>query len=332
MTPFDSRRRFLGSAAAGLALSYGPLARAQSDWPRAPVKLIVPFPAGGSTDILTRLIAKGVSSQIGQPVVVDNRAGASGMLGTAAIANSPGDGYHFGMTTVSSVVNAPYMHEKVPYDVDRDLTFVSLIATVPMIFAVHPSVPVNTAPELMEHLKRNRGKFSYGTVAIGHYGHIASDHIDKTRDAGLVHVPYKGEAPMLQDLLGGQLPMSFVTIATARPHVESGKLRVLAITGTKRHEAMPNVPTFAEQGLSDEVFKMNPGWIGVVAPSKTPAAIVQRMSTEIVAASRVPEVRERISALGMNLVASTPEQHHAAYVAEKAVWPKLLKEAGVKPQ
>lgn len=329
----NGRRRFIGQAgAAGLALGLGAQARAQQAWPQSPVKVIVPFPAGGSTDLLTRLVGRGVSARIGQPVVVDNRAGASGMIGTGAIAKSPPDGHHFGMTTVSSIVTAPFLYEKVPYDVDSEIAFVSLLCTVPMVLAAHPSLPVRTAPELMEHLRRNKGKLSYGTVSIGHYGHVATEHMNVRNDAGMVHVPYKGEAPMLQDLLGNQLPLSFVTIATAKPHVEAGKLRLLAITGTKRHSSMPDVPTFGEQGLQDEVYAMNPGWIGMIAPAKTPADIVRRMSSEVVAAAREPEVFERIASMGMDFVGSTPEAYLEAYRAEKRTWQKLLAQAGVRPQ
>lgn len=329
----NPRRRFIRQAgAAGLALGLGGVAQAQPAWPQSPVKVIVPFPAGGSTDLLTRLIGRGVSARIGQAVVVDNRAGAGGMIGTGAIAKSPPDGYHFGMTTVSSIVTAPFLYEKVPYDVESEIAFVTLLCTVPMVLAVHPSVPVNTAPELMQHLRRNRGKLSYGTVAVGHYGHVASEHMNVANQADMVHVPYKGEAPMLQDLLGNQLPLSFVTIATAKPHVEAGKLRLVAITGTKRHAAMPDVPTFAEQGLDAEVYKMNPGWIGMIAPAKTPSSIVQRMATDVVAAAREPEVAKRIASMGMNLVGSTPEAYLEAYRAEKVAWRQLLTQAGVRPQ
>lgn len=333
MSDFSHRRQFLSRAvAAGAALSAGPLARAQSAWPQSPIKVIIPFAAGGSTDMLTRMIGKLVGAQLGQPVVVDNRGGAGGLLGTGAIAKSQPDGYTFGMTTVSSIVSAPIIYTKVPFDVDREITFVSQIATVPMILGVHPSVPVNTAPELMQYLRRNKGKASYGSVAVGHYGHVASAHIDATQDAGMAHVPYKGEAPMLQDLLAGQLQMCFLTIATTKAHAEAGKVKVLAITGTQRHEAMPNVPTFAEQGLDDAVFKMNPGWIGMIAPAKTPAAAIQRMSAEVRAAVHTPEVRERIVGLGMNPIAGTPDAFHAAYRAEIPAWRELLTRANVKPE
>lgn len=333
MTATAARRRFLHQAsAAGLTLGLGSAAHAQAEWPQSPVRLIVPFPAGGATDILARLIGRGLSARLGQQLIVDNRAGAGGMIGTGALAKAAPDGQTFGIIIVSTVITAPFLFEKVAYDTDRDLGFVTLLATVPMVLAVHPSVPVATAPELMQHLRRNKGKLSFGSVATGHYGHVASEHINATYDAGMVHVPYKGEAPMLQDLVAGQRPLSFVTIATAKPHVEAGRLRLLAITGTRRHPSMPNVPTFAEQGLDADVFKMNPGWIGIGAPAKTPAAIVRRMATETVAAARDAEVAERIAALGMDFVGNTPEAFVEAYRTEKPIWQKLLKNAGIKPE
>ncbi|MES2718890.1 MAG: tripartite tricarboxylate transporter substrate binding protein [Pseudomonadota bacterium] len=333
MTEPHARRRFLQQATAGgLALGLGPMARSQGEWPQAPVKLIVPFPVGGATDILARLLGRGITSRLGQQLLVDNRAGAGGSIGTGALAKAAPDGQTFGIILVSTAITAPFLFDKLPYDTDRDLSFVTLLATVPMVLAVHPSLPVHTAPELMQHLKRHKGKLSYGSVATGHYGHVASEHINATQDAGMVHVPYKGEAPLLQDLLANQLPLSFVTIATAKPLVEAGKLRLLAITGTRRHPAMPAVPTFAEQGLADEVFKMNPGWIGIGAPARTPVAIVRRMAAETVAAAREPEVAERIAALGMDLVGNTPEAFAETYRSEKPIWQKLLKQAGIKPE
>ena len=335
MRATDDRRRFLQhTAAGGLAMALGPAAHAQAqgDWPQAPVKLIVPFPAGGATDILARLIGKGLSARLGQQLIVDNRAGAGGMIGTTALAKAAPDGYTFGIVIATTVINAPFLYEKVPYDTERDITLVTQLATVPMVLAVHPSVPVSTAPELMQYIKSNKGKLSYGSVATGHYGHVASEFINTSQDGGMVHVPYKGEAPMLQDLLAGQLPLSFVTIATAKPQVEAGKLRLLAITGTRRHPSMPQVPTFAEQGLDADVLKMNPGWIGIGAPAKTPPAIVRRMATEMVAAAREPDVADRILALGMDFVGGTPEAFAEVYRVEKPVWQKLLKGAGIRPE
>lgn len=333
MNEIRQRRHFLARAsAAAAALTVGPPAFAQANWPQSPVKMIIPFAAGGSTDILTRMIGKIVGERIGQPIVVDNRGGAGGIIGTAAIAKAPPDGYTFGMTTVSSIVSAPIINTKVPFDVDREIAFVSQIVTVPMILGVHPSVPVNTAPELMQYLRSHKGRVSYGSVAVGHYGHVAAAHINDTLDAGMAHVPYKGEGPMLQDLIAGQLQTTFLTIATTKAPSEAGRVKVLAITGTQRHEAMPNVPTFAEQGLDDEVFKLNPGWIGIIAPAKTPPAAIQRMSSEVQAAVRQPELRDRITALGMNLVGGTPEAFQAAYKAEIPKWRDLLARAGVKAE
>lgn len=331
--PTDSRRRFLGRLSAlGLGSTLAmPGRAAEPAWPQGPLRLIVPFPAGGATDMLARLLGRGITARTGQQVLVDNRAGAGGMIGTAALAKSAPDGLNFGIVLVTTTITAPFIYEKVPYDVDRELAFVSLLATVPMVLAVHPALPVHTLPELVQHLRSQRGKLSYGSVATGHYGHVASEHLNATLDAGMVHVPYKGEAPMLQDLLGGQLPLSFVTIATARAHVEAGRLRLVAITGTRRHPSMPQVPTFAEGGQGAEVFKMNPGWLGLAAPARTPAPLLQRMATETVAAGRDAETLERIGSMGMDFVGSTPEAFAETYRREKPVWQQLLQQAGIRP-
>lgn len=327
-----TRRRFLGRlSATGLTATLGTPGWSETPWPQGPLRLIVPFPAGGATDILARLLGRGITARTGQQVLVDNRAGAGGMIGTAALAKSPADGLNFGIVLVTTTITAPFIYEKVPYDVDRELAFVSLLATVPMVLAVHPSLPATTLAELLQHVRRNPGKLSYGSVATGHYGHVASEHLNITLNGGMVHVPYKGEAPMLQDLLGGQLPLSFVTIATARSHVEAGRLRLLAITGTRRHPSMPQVPTFAEAGQAADVFKMNPGWLGLAAPAKTPAPLIQRMAAEVVNAARDPETLERIGGLGMDFVGSTPEAFVETYRREKPVWQQLLLQAGIRP-
>ncbi|OYU92544.1 MAG: ABC transporter substrate-binding protein [Burkholderiales bacterium PBB5] len=327
-----SRRHFLGQlSAAGLTATLAVPGRAEPPWPQGPLRQIVPFPAGGATDILARLLGRGITTRTGQQVLVDNRAGAGGMIGTAALAKSPPDGLNFGIVLVTTTITAPFIYEKVPYDVDRELAFVSLLCTVPMVLAVHPSLPANTLAELVQHVRRNPGKLSYGSVATGHYGHVASEHLNVTLNGGMVHVPYTGEAPMLQDLLGGQLPLSFVTIATARTHVEAGRLRLLAITGTRRHPSMPQVHTFAEAGQTAEVFKMNPGWLGLAAPAKTPTPLIQRMAAETVSAARDPETLERIGSLGMDFVGSTPEAFGETYRREKPVWQQLLQQAGIRP-
>ena len=333
MTLDCERRRLLrGAAAAGLGLSLGSAARAQSEFPKGTIRMIVPFPAGGSTDLLARLIGQGIAARNGQPVVIENRGGASGMIGTNAIAKSAPDGLNYGLTTVSSIVTAPFVHDKVPYDVDKEIAFVTLIATVPMVLAVHPSVPVRSAQELVRWLKANRGKASYGSVSLGHYGHVATAHLNDSLDAAMVHVRYKGEAQMLQDLLANQLPLSFVTIATSKAHVEAGKLRLLGITGTRRHSSMPELPTLAEQGLDDDVYKMNPGWIGVIAPARTVPAMIQRMATEVVAVARDPSIADKIQSWGMDFVGSSPEGYVEAYKREKVTWHKLLRQANVQPE
>lgn len=324
-----SRRRMVAGT---LALGALPLARASSDWPRDPLKCIVPFAAGGATDALTRLIARGVSTRLGQPVVVDNRGGASGILGTDAVAKAAPDGYTFGSTTLTQLVSNQILQEKLPYDVDRELSLLSLTATVPLVLCVHPSLAVTGAPELLRHLKTHKGKYSYGSYGIGNFGHLAAMHISESQDAAMVHAPYRGEAPMLQELLGGQIQMAFASVQSARPHIESGRLKAMGITGTERIAAMSSVPTLAEQGLADDVYRMNPGWIAFIAPKKVPAAIQQRLAGQIVAVTQLPEVREQITGMGFTPVGSTPEAFVAAYKAEFPVWRKLIQQAGVKAQ
>ncbi|RYX93391.1 MAG: tripartite tricarboxylate transporter substrate binding protein [Comamonadaceae bacterium] len=331
-----TRRRFLAqTAGAGLALS-APLqfaqAQATSDWPRNPLKCVVPFAAGGATDALSRLIARGVSANLGQPVVIDNRGGAGGIPGTDAVAKAAPDGYTFGATTLTQLVSNQILYEKLPYDVERELSLLSLTATVPLVLCVHPSLPVSSAPELLAYLKRNKGKYSYGSYGTGNFGHLAAMHISESQDAGMVHAPYRGETPMLLDLIGGQIQMAFGSVLSIKPHVEAGKLKAIGITGSDRVKAMPNVPTLAEQGLSDDVYRMNPGWIAFIAPRQVPAAIQQRLASEIRTVTMLPDVREQITGMGFAPVGNTPEQFVAAYKAEFPVWRKLIKQAGVKPQ
>ena len=329
-----SRRQFLAQAgAAGLALGGLPLAQAQtSDWPRNPLKCVVPFAAGGATDALTRLIARGVAARIGQPIAVDNRGGAGGIPGTDAVAKAPPDGYTFGSTTLTQLVSNQILYDKLPYDVDKELSFLSLTATVPLVLCVHPSLPVANAPELLRHIKATKGKYSYGSYGTGNFGHLAAMHISESQGAGMVHAPYRGEAPMLADLIGGQVHMAFGSAQSTRPHIEAGKLKAIGVTGSERIRALANVPTLAEQGLSDDVYKMNPGWIAFIAPQKTPAAIQQRLAAEIIAVTQLPETKEAIINMGFTPVGNTPQEFAAAYRAEFPVWRKLIQQAGVKGQ
>lgn len=326
-----TRRQLLARAAAGSALlGLGPRAFAQAgDFPNQPIKFIVPYAAGGVTDLVMRTVSKQAADKIGQPIVIDNRAGAGGMVGVNAVAKAAPTGYTIGATASSSIIASPLLNNEVPYNAETDFAFVSLLATVPMVLCVPTALPVKDAADFLKYVQAHKGKLSYGSTAIGHYGHVALLEVSDSLQAGMVHSPYKGETPLMQDVLGGQINFAFFAPSTAKPQVDGGKLRMIGVSGTKRLKNLPNVPTLAEQGWSAPVFSMNPGWVGVIAPAKTPAAIVQRLSAEYQAAVKAPEVYDKIVDNGMDPVGSTGEQFFAAYQKEKPVWKQLFTKAGL---
>ena len=324
------RRLIAGAAGAGLALGTMPRAFAQADWPRAPVRLIVPYAPGGVTDLLMRLLAKHAAERLGQPMPVENRAGAGGVVGTTAVAKSSPDGYTVGAAGSSALIATPMLNAQVPFSVANDLAFVSLSAVVPMTLAVNASVPVNSLAELLRYMKAQRGKLSYGSTAVGHYGHVSLMAMSDAQDAAMVHTPYKGESPLVQDLVSGQIQMAFVAPSTIRPIAESGKVKLLAVSGVKRLKPLPAIPTLVEQGLDSPVFRMNPGWLGIIAPARTPATVLARLSSEFAAVVRQPEVADQIVQWGMDPVGSTAEGFAATYEAERPVWRELLAKAGLE--
>jgi len=324
-----SRRHLLAEACAGgLALSLGSRAFAQSEWPDKPLKFIVPYTAGGVTDLVMRMASRHVAERLGQTIVIENRPGAGGMVGMAAVAKVAANGYTIGATTSSAIIASPLLNAQLPFDVS-EIAFISLLATVPMVLTVNPSVPANNATELLKYILANRNKLSYGSTAVGHYGHVAMMEMSEAQGAGMVHSPYKGETPLLQDLVGGQIQLAFFSPSTIKPMADAGKVKLLGVSGTKRLKSHPNVPTLYEQGYAAPIFRMNPGWVGVVAPAKTPAAILQRLSAEYMAAIRKPEVNDQISELGLEPVGSSAEQFAATYLAERPVWRELFIKAGL---
>jgi tripartite-type tricarboxylate transporter receptor subunit TctC len=326
-----TRRQLLAQAAAGgVALGFGPMAFAQSEWPKQPIKLIVPYAPGGVNDVTLRLLSKQVADKLGQSIIIENRPGAGGVVGTNAVAKAAPDGYTIGVGATSTLIATPLTNPQSTVDVTKDLTFICQLAATPMLLAVNPSVPVKTAAELPAYLKAERGKLSYGSMAVGHFGHVVIKELSDTYQAAMVHSPYKGESPLMQDVLGNQLQFAFFAPSTAKPMIDSGKLKPIGVSGTKRLKSMPNLPTLAEQGWAAPIFKMNPGWVGVVAPAKTPAAIVQRLSQEYQAAIKTPEINDQIAEFGMDPVGSTSEQFLATYQAERPIWKQLLTKAGLE--
>jgi tripartite-type tricarboxylate transporter receptor subunit TctC len=331
MPSTPTRRHFLAQAAAGsAALTLGPAAFAQAEWPKQPIKLVVPYAPGGANDVTLRLVSKHVAEKLGQPIVIDNRPGAGGVVGTNAVAKATPDGYTIGVGATSTLIATPLTNPAFSIDVTRDLVFVSLLALAPMVLAVNPLVPVKSASELPAYLREQKGKLSYGSMAVGHFGHVAIKELSDLYGAAMVHSPYKGEAPLVQDLVSGQIQMALVTPPGVRAMAEAGRLRLLAVTGTRRVKMFPDVPTFAEAGFDNPLFRMSAGWIGIVAPAGTPAAVVRRLETEFSAAIHTPEVNQKLSELGLEPVGANAETFAATYAREKTVWRELLVKAGVE--
>lgn len=326
----DINRRHLTWATLAIALPpLGLPAFAQASYPNRPVRIVVPFVAGGATDALARLLAEKLAPKLGQPVVVENKAGAAGIVGTDFVAKSAPDGHTLVLGLSNSLLTNQFLYDKLPYNVQRDLSLVSQIATAPLLMVVHPSVPANTAAELMAYISKNKGKLSYGSYGQGSYPHLAWAHTSLSLNADMNHAAYRGEAAMVQDLLGGQIPMAYASASVAKPHIEAGKLKVLGVTGTQRIEALPKVPTLLEQGLRDEVYQAT-GWLALAAPAQTPKAIIQRIADELALLCAQPEVKQKIAAMGFETQCSSPDAFANLYKKEFPMWEKLVKQSGAK--
>lgn len=331
MNAFFQRRTLataLAAASAMAALGMTGTAHAQA-WPSKPIKLIVPYAAGGATDITARTIGEKLSVRLGQPVLVDNRAGAGGVTGTDAAFKSPADGHTLLVSLGTTMLINQFLYDKLPYNPQTDQALITQIALAPVVLLVNPQLPVSNGPELLAHIEKNKSKVAYGSWGMGSYAHLAGAWLSDKLKADMNHVPYKGEAPMLQDLVGGQLQMAFASLQSARPYLESGRLKALAVTGTQRMDALPKVSTLAEQGIKDEVFQVT-GWLGMSAPAKTPADVVARLGTEVQAVMAMPDVRERIQQMGFLPVGSSPEQFAAQFKKDAPVWERVVKVSGAK--
>ena len=331
-TPLNRRELLSQAGAAALPLCLGPLAsaaHAQSAYPNRPLRIVVPFNAGGATDVLTRLIGDKLSARLWQPVIVENRGGAGGIVGTDTIAKAPADGYNFVVSLNTSLLTNQFLYDRLPYQPQRDLTLVSQFVNSPVTLVVHPSIPAKNGPELLKYMAANKGRLSYGSWGVGSYAHLAGYSMSVSQKADMVHVPYKGEAPMLQELIGGQIQMSYASALAAKPHIEAGKLRLIGVTGLKRMAVLPNAPTLAEQGLTEEFYRIA-GWIGMAAPARTPKDIIARVSSEIQRICVMPEIVEKISSMGFTVAASTPEAFAAVYKKDYPVWERLVKTSGAR--
>jgi len=309
-----------------LALACAASVQAQT-WPSRPIKYIVNFAPGGTTDILARLLSPKLAEALGQPVVVENKPGQAGSLGADQLAKSPPDGYTIGAGTVSSHAINVSLYSKLPYDVFKDFAPITLLASLPNMLVVHPSIPANNVQELIAFLKANPNKHSFGSAGNGTSQHMSGELFKTMTGVQMQHIPYKGSGPMIPDLLGGVLSMSFENLTTAYPPAKQGKLKALAVTTAKRSFLAPEVPTLAETGLAGYDIS---SWQALFAPAGVPKPIVDRLYAEVAKALKAPDVVKRLQDLGLDIGGITPEEMTAKLREDIPRLGKIVKDSGAR--
>ncbi len=331
-----SRRAFVGTvagaAAAAAGVAMGALPRsawAQSGgYPNKPIRFVIPYPAGGGTDIVGRLIGSKLTEAWGQNVVVENRVGASGIIGNDAIAKAAPDGYSV-LIGITTLIQMPHLGVKLPYDQFKDFTPVTQLAYSADLFAVPATSPIGSVKEFVEMARANPGKHNYGSYGNGTSSHVHGEMFRSQAKIDLAHVPFKGGAPLMTDLIGGQISSAFVDVTSARAHLKTGKMKVLAITGARRYRALPDVPTFTELGYQDfEPY----GWFAMLLPAGVPPEITARLSAEVTRILKLPDVVARIEDLGLQVGGNSPEEFAAAMKRDYAVWGKVIGDAKIKAE
>jgi len=301
---------------------------AAQDYPNKPIRFIVPYPPAGGTDVVARILTEPLGAALGQPIVIDNRGGAAGNVGTDIAAKAPADGYNVLFTLSSHTIN-PKLYSKLPFDVEKDFVPISLAAMIPQILVVHPSVPANNVQELIAMAKAQPGKLNYASVGTGSPGHIAGELFKLKAGIEIVHVPYKGGGPAVTDTIGGQVQMLFVSMPAAWQHVKSGRLKAIAVTSDKRSVAAPDVPTFLESGVPDYVVN---SWYGALAPAKTPPAIVAKLQAAFAQVLANPQVKEKLLAQGAEAAPTTQAEFDKIIRDELAKWDYVIRAANIKPE
>jgi tripartite-type tricarboxylate transporter receptor subunit TctC len=324
--PILSPRRRLLLAALVSSLAVLPLAVQAQDYPARPIRLVVPFPPGGPTDVLARIVAIRLGERLGQPVVVDNKPGASGMIGADMVAKAAPDGYTLLANASIHVIN-PSLYPKTAYEAIADFAPVSNLADVPLVLAVHPKLAARSVKELVALAKSSKTSLAFASAGNATSQHLSGEAFKIVAGIDMLHVPYKGSAPALSDLIGGQVQLMFDSLPSSMPHLKAGTIRPLAVTTLKRSTALPDVPTVAESGYPG--FGIST-WYGVWAPAATPPAVVQRLSREIAAIVRLPEVREQFAGLGADPVGNTPAEFAEFTRAELTKWAGIVKRSGAK--
>ena len=311
--------RFIVASVAWAAISCTALA--QSNWPSGPVKLIVPFGPGSTPDIAARVVAERLSPRIGQPVIVENKAGASGNLGTDAVAKAAPDGQTIGISIPGPLAVNALLYKKMPYDPARDLAPLTIAATQPSVLVASSRLNVSNANDLVALLKANPGKYNYSSMGPGTISHLAMEALAARAGTTLVHVPYSGSGPAMMALLSGDVDLACLPAAAVMPQIKAGKVKLLAVATARRSSALPGVPTLEEAGLKN-VY--GDAWMGFVAPAKTPAPILHRLHDELVAVLNEPEVREKLRTQLMDVVADTPDQFRAVMKADVERWKPVI--------
>lgn len=298
------------------------------DYPSRPVRVIVPFAPGGPNDIVARLVAQRLAASFGQPFAVENRPGAGGNVGTDYVAKSAPDGYTLLSAGPGSLIINPLMG-KVPYDTQRDFAPITLLARAPNALVEHPSLPARSVAELIALARSKPGAINYASGGNGSTPHLAGALFAAMAGVKLTHVPYKGTAPATTDLVGGQVQIAFLGIPAVLPHIRSGKLRVLAVTGLRRSSELPDVPTVDESGVPG--YEVSP-WYGLLAPAETPHAIVSRLSAEAARLARTPELAEKLAVQGAEAAGSTPEEYAAVIRTDTATWTRIIEHSGLRAE
>ena len=317
--------------AAALAAPFATQAQGSSgsngpDYPTKPIKLIVPYPPGGGTDVIARIVQERFQAQLGQPVVIDNRGGAAGSIGTELAAKSAPDGYTVLFTLSSHTIN-PAIYAKLPFDTQKDFEPVAMVASLPQILVANTSFPANNVAELVAMAKAKPGSLSFATVGNGSPGHLAGELFKLRTGTEMTHVPYRGGGPAVTDVMGGQVPLLWVSIPAAAQFVKAGKLKALAVSTTKRSAAFPDVPTMQEAGIPD--FEVD-SWYAMFVPTKTPKPAIEKLNRVVNTVVREPEIRDKLLAQGSEGVGGTPEQLGKVVSMELVRWNKLAKEASIK--
>jgi len=332
--PIDSRRRTLlaagGSALAGGAFApLAALAQTTATFPAKPIRLVIPFAAGGVSDILGRALAQRLTELYGQPVVAENRAGAGGAVGSEVVANAPPDGYTLLLSSISTIAIGPYLVKKLPFDTINGLTPVGIVGFSPNVLAINPALPFKTLADLLAFAKANPGKLTFGSAGVGSIGHLSGELLRSVTGADMVHVPYKTSAAAYPDVMAGDVSMVFDTLPAAVNFIKAGKVRALAVLSPRRTPVFPDVPTFAEAGVPEATLSF---WSGIHAPVNLPAPLLARLSEMLNKALTSPELRDRLIEMGTDPTPVTPQQFAAQVRADFERIGKLVKAAGIVPE